>query len=227
MAQVTCLHIFQYSGWSTKFWAFKMMQFAHPHLQQIDGLEFYKLMGSGKDFGFNPLPDWSTYALLSVWENETKANTFFDSSELFQRYKNKCSDITCHYMTCIKTHGYWSKKQPFQEVELDPNSNKKIGVITRATIKKRHLLRFWKYVPTSTYALKNNPNLLYTKGIGEVPIVQMATFSIWKNMEAIKEFAYKGKHHREAIQMTKKYNWYKEEMFSRFEIYKTKSLLME
>jgi hypothetical protein len=64
-----------------------------------------------------------------------------------------------------------------------------------------------------------NPDLLYTKGIGEVPIIQMATFSLWKNMDAILNFAYKNEYHKKAIALTKSYNWYKEEMFSRFIVY--------
>ncbi|MEM9544961.1 MAG: DUF3291 domain-containing protein [Bacteroidota bacterium] len=224
MAQVTCLQIFKYEGIRNKVWAFTMMQFAHKHLTKAEGLEFYKLMGSGKDFGFNPLPDWSTYALLTIWENEDKAKTFFNSSELFEKYAFHTVNITTYYMRCIKSHGYWSGQAPFSIVKFSENPNHPIGVITRATIKKRYLLKFWNYVPHSTKALKSNVDLLYTKGIGEVPIIQMATFSLWKNMEAIKAFAYQNEHHRKAVQMTKKFNWYREEMFSRFEVYSITNL---
>ena len=63
--------------------------------------------------------------------------------------------------------------------------------------------------------------MIYTKGIGEVPVVQMATFSLWKNFNAVKEYAYKSKQHKEAIRKTRKNNWYKEELFSRFHPYKS------
>lgn len=221
MNQVTCLQLFQYDGFSNKVWAFIMMQFAHKRLANIDGLQFYKLMGSGKGLGFNPLPDWSTYALLTVWENEKKANDFFEGSILFEKYRMKATTIQTHYMRCIKSHGVWSGQSPFDVGQIDVESQNPIGVITRATIKKRHLIKFWNYVPTSTLALKNNADLIYTKGIGEVPILQMATFSIWKSMDAIKKFAYKSEHHKKAITLTRRHNWYQEEMFSRFEIYKT------
>jgi heme-degrading monooxygenase HmoA len=203
-----------------------MMQLAHKHLTNVEGLTFYKLMGSGKGIGFNPLPDWSTYALLTVWEEESFAKDFFTTSHLFDLYKGKASSIKCHFMTCIKSHGKWSGHNPFQICDIEKASPLPIGIITRASIKKRHLLKFWNYVPHSTKALKNNPNLIYTKGIGEIPIVQMATFSIWKNMDAIIQFAYKDQHHKKAIALTKKYDWYKEEMFSRFEIYDTRELIL-
>ena len=63
--------------------------------------------------------------------------------------------------------------------------------------------------------------MIYTKGIGEVPVVQMATFSLWKNFNAVKEFAYKSKEHKEAMRKTRKNKWYKEELFSRFHPYKS------
>jgi hypothetical protein len=43
---------------------------------------------------------------------------------------------------------------------------------TRATIKWNW---FWKYVPTSEEGLDGNEGLIYTKGLAEVPIIQMAT----------------------------------------------------
>jgi len=197
-----------------------MMQFAHKHLAQVDGLTFYRLMGSGKGLGFNPLPDWSTYALLTVWDEEEKANHFYEESELFKLYNQHASSISTYYMTCIKSHGLWSGLTPFNITQHSGNPDNPIAVITRATIKKRHLLKFWNYVPHSTKALKSNPDLIYTKGIGEVPIIQMATFSLWKNVEAIQSFAYRNEHHKKAIALTKKHDWYSEEMFSRFEVYK-------
>ena len=143
MAQVTCLQLFEYNGLKQKVWAFSMMQFAHKHLANVNGLQFYKLMGSGKDFGFNPLPDWSTYALLTVWEDEEQANRFFHLSELFVNYKQRASSIKTHYMRCIKSHGLWSGQNPFQIHDMEKESNYPIGVLTRASIKKRDLFRFW------------------------------------------------------------------------------------
>jgi hypothetical protein len=48
----------------------------------------------------------------------------------------------------------------------------------------------------------------------------MATFSLWKDFESVKQFAYKSKQHKEAIK-TREYEWYSEELFSRFQPYKS------
>jgi hypothetical protein len=49
----------------------------------------------------------------------------------------------------------------------------------------------------------------------------MATLSVWKGEEGIKDYAYRNRGHRRAIELTRKYDWYSEELFSRFQIYKS------
>ena len=177
-------------------------------------------MGSGKD-GFNPFPDWTVYGLLQTWENEQDANTFFEESQLMKRYKSRASEHISVYLKNIKSHGSWSGKNPFKKSDSLSSDNPFIAVITRATIKKRLLFKFWRYVPTSQKSLKGNSGLIYTKGIGEVPFLQMATFSIWKDKESLFNFAYGSKEHKKAITETKRLDWYKEELFSRFQPYKS------
>lgn len=197
------------------------MQFAHKPLQKTQGQSFYKLMGSGKDLGFNPWPDWSVYSLLQVWENEAAADQFFQTSPIFKKYENQASTIWTLYMRNSKAHGAWSGANPFTvSTSLDKNILP-VAIITRASIKVSKLAKFWSYVPTSEKPLKSNKELLYTKGIGEAPIIQMATFSLWSSMEAMKAFAYGSKEHQEAIHKTRKLNWYKEELFARFQPYKS------
>jgi len=196
------------------------MQFAHKDLSKVEGQSFYRLLGSGKGLGFNPLPDWSTYCLLQVWDSEAAANEFFSSSNIMQRYKNQSAELLTLYMKNISAGGTWVGKNPFEKAaDLDPAQP--IAVITRATIKLNWLLRFWKYVPTSHETLAGNEGLIYTKGVGEVPIVQMATFSLWKDFESVKKFAYNSTQHQEAIRRTRKNDWYKEELFARFQPYKS------
>lgn len=220
MSQITTLTFFKYSTLPAKLWAFGMMQFAHKPLVKQEGLLHYKLMGSGKD-GFNPFADWSVYALLQVWESEQAADLFFDTSELFKRYTDKTEQRFTLYLRNIKAKGTWAGVNPFvpsNEINID---NPYIAVITRATIKPKMLFTFWKHVPASQAPLKDNKGLVYTKGIGEVPFVQMATFSLWKDKESLMDFAYKSREHVKAIATTKALDWYSEELFSRFEPYRS------
>jgi len=218
--QITTITLCSYTGIKNKLWAFGMMQFAHRHLKDIKGLSFYKLMGSGKGLGFSPFPDWGMYCLLQVWDSEKDALDFAEKSALIKKYEDHTLECAMIFMKNIKAHGKWSKTEPFITSDNLDKTNSLTAVITRATIKTKFIWKFWKYVPTSQRPIKNAKGLLYTKGIGEVPIKQMATFSIWNSENDIKRFAYRSEEHKKAISMTKEFDWYSEELFARFQPYK-------
>ncbi|AUC79355.1 DUF3291 domain-containing protein [Nonlabens sp. MB-3u-79] len=217
--QITTLTFFKYPSLQQKLWAFGMMQFAHAPLKKVKGLEFYKLLGSGKK-NFDPLPDWGVYGLLQVWDNEASAKDFFAEAKLYKRYVNHSAQQLTFYLKSIKAHGQWSKQNPFESSDLLDENNEMIAVITRATIKLRMLKKFWDYVPISQKDLVDNPSLLFTAGVGERPVTQMATFSLWEDARALKKFAYRSQNHRHAVQQTQALQWYKEEMFTRFQPFK-------
>ena len=217
--QITTITLFRYNNFRQKLWAFGMMQFAHRHLAKVKGQQFYKLMGSGKGLGFNPLPDWSVYCLLQVWDRHDHAVKFFKTSELANEYRSHAIEVCTIYMRTIQSQGFWSGIEPFGEGCSVTPAKSHIAVITRATIKFSKFYAFWHYVPTSQKPLKNAEGLIYTKGIGEVPVKQMATFSIWRDMECLRKFAYQSDEHQKAIQMTRRLGWYSEELFARFQPY--------
>lgn len=219
---IATLSFFRYGGLRRRAWAFGQMQFAHRPLRTTKGLQFYKLLGSGRGLGFNPLPDWGVYALLVVWENETAADNFFAEAPVFQRFKAHSNEQWTLYLKPMKAKGAWSGGNPFEPFsELDV-ANPLVAVITRATIRASKLWHFWRYVPTSQRPIQaGTPGLLFTKGIGEVPFLQMATFSLWESQEALANFAYRSTEHQVAIQKTRQLDWYKEEMFVRFQPYRS------
>lgn len=225
MTSITTLTFFRFPSLKSKLWAFGQMQFAHFFIAKSPGLFFYKLMGSGKDKGFSIFPDWGVYAFLGVWENEQAANDFFNHSPIYKRYQKRSSEQWTIFMKPIQTKGLWAGGNPFiPSLSLDAN-NPLIAVITRATIKPNKLFKFWRFVPKSQQPIQRGcAGLIYTKGVGEVPLIQMATFSIWENVEALKNYAYNSAEHREAIKKTQQINWYKEEMFTRFQPYKTQGI---
>jgi len=222
--QVTTITFFKYTNRKDKLWAFTMMQFAHKALSNIKGLQFYKLMGSGKGLGFNPLPDWSVYSLLQVWESEQAALTFFAQHQLVSKYQNHAHELWTIYLKNVSSVGEWSGLNPFKKSVLLDEQNTMLAVITRATIKVNKLYTFWRHAKIAQKPIKNANGLIYTKGIGEVPLIQMCTFSIWENSGALKQFAYKSEEHRLAIKKTRALQWYKEELFARFQPYKSVGL---
>lgn len=219
MTQITTLTILNYQGFADKFWALTMMQFGHSYMKSVKGQTFYKLLGSGKE-NFNPFPDWNVYAVLQVWEDKSFAEDFFKTHKLSLLYQEHADKMEVLYLESIQARGLWNGKNPFQSSvkPKDIGEEDQIAVITRASIKTNMLLKFWKFVPESQKPLENAEGLLYTKGFGELPFVEMATFSIWKNIEDLQTYAYQSHEHIKAIQKTRKLDWYSEELFSRFRL---------
>ncbi|WP_338374245.1 spheroidene monooxygenase [Marivirga tractuosa] len=194
------------------------MQLLPPHLAKIKGCEFVKLLGTGSGFGFSLWPDFSTYALLMKWKDENQAEDFFQNSNEFNELKSKSNSIETHYLESLGAHGSWYGENPFPE--KGTYNGGQIAVITRARINIHKLPRFWQFVPKASKAIENAKGLITTKGIGEWPLIEQATFSIWENEQAMKEYAYADTH-KEIIGKVKKENWYKEELFSRFNYIKS------
>ena len=214
MRQVVYLHFFSYS--KHRFWAFTQMQLAHAGLQQCKGLQFYKMLGTGAGAGFSLRPDFSTYALLTVWDTEQCKVKAFNKAAVLQAFFDRSAEQRIFSLSPIHTHGNWSGQSPF-EVQK-PLGDKPIGVITRATLNPNRLLDFWRHVPQASRAIKQAKGVGFFKGIGEWPFVQQATFSVWESAEAIRTFAYVSQAHASIVKKTRQRKWYKEDMFNRFEV---------
>ncbi|MEC7568408.1 MAG: spheroidene monooxygenase [Bacteroidota bacterium] len=192
------------------------MQRAHAGLQQCKGLQFYKMLGTGAGAGFSLRPDFSTYALLTVWDTEQCKLKAFDKAAILQAFFDRSAGQRIYSLSPIHTHGNWSGQSPF-EVQK-PLGDKPIGVITRATLNPTRLLEFWRHVPQASRAIKQAKGVGFFKGIGEWPFVQQATFSVWESAEAIRTFAYVSQAHASIVKKTRQRKWYKEDMFNRFEV---------
>jgi len=188
--------------------------------RKVAGLRIAKLLGSGAGNGFSIKPNWSVYSLLLVWENEQAAERFFADNPWWQQNRQYTSEIFTVFMRTAMVHGQWAGEHPFQ-VTTPLNLTQPLAVITRATIKTRYLLNFWRFVPSVSASIENRPGRLLSVGVGEWPIFMQATFSLWQSGQAMLDYAYHNAHHREVIQRTRELGWYKEELFARFHPYKS------
>lgn len=213
---MTTISFFKYK--KNKYWAFTQMGLASSVLKSSPGILFFKLLGTGAGDGFSLLPDFSTYSILCVWEKESDALNFINKSDHSKSISQKAFSREDFFMKTIKSHGKWDGKAPFTPSQLDVNKDNKIGILTRANLNSSRLLEFWKSVPKASRAIKEAKGVEWFKGVGEWPLIQQATFSVWDNIDSVKKFAYDKGAHSEIVRKTKQRNWYKEDLFARFEI---------
>jgi hypothetical protein len=190
-------------------------------------ISFYKLMGTGKNGSFDIHPDWNQWVVLIVLNEEFWMMNEETKNRKLQNIKGKFINFYLKLFRCktetivlkpLVSHGTWDKKFCFGKDLSTKESNGKIAVLTRASIRLNRLKHFWKHVPLVNEKMNENSGLIYSIGMGEIPFIKQATLSIWQDVASMKNFAYQQKEHVEVIQKTRKENWYSEEMFTRFEV---------
>jgi heme-degrading monooxygenase HmoA len=225
MSQTVIISFFKYQGRKNKWQALGRM--GRPPLldKDIEGLTFWKALGSGSGNGFSIWPDWATFGLLTVFNSEEDANNFLNS-EVITAYTETTINYSHVIMKSIKAHGQWSKQEPFIST-IKYDASKPIAVITRATIKPKLAYKFWRYVPAVSKSMDGHKGLIYSKGIGEWPIFMQATFSFWETGDDMMAYAYKNEKHADMVKKTRELGWYSEELFSRFHVIEVKGDLID
>jgi hypothetical protein len=184
-------------------------------LRRLNGVHFAKMLGTGKGETFTPRDaDATRWGALVVIESSQLAA--LDTSMLVKRWRANSVDEVRYLVDPISSHGLWAKKNPFDYVKSTGEGE--VVAITRARIKWAQNFRFWRAVPPVTSSLHSSPGLLNTIGIGEAPIGLQGTFSHWRSGADLRNFAYKGAAHQEAIAATERHAWYAEELFARFSV---------
>lgn len=185
------------------------------HLKGNPTIPFFKLLGTGTGERFTPRDaNPHRWGLLVTGSQSALAD--FDDSKLVRNWRSVAKSEYSALLRPLSSHGKWSGKKPFEVETLDWNGP--VIAITRARIKWRQNLIFWRSVPRVTASLHASPGLRFALGIGEAPIGLQGTFSSWESAADLREFAYKSAPHLAAIAKTKEINWYSEELFARFAI---------
>jgi hypothetical protein len=184
-------------------------------LKRLPGVSFVKLLGTGKGESFTPKDaDPYRWGALVTIQKDNLDN--LDKSKVIRGWQKIAKKEYRAILKPISVHGLWSGKQPFEVEKFDWNG--KIAAITRARIVWRKNLIFWRAVPPVTISLHQSPGLINAIGIGEAPIGLQGTFSLWESAAQLRDFAYKGQAHTQAIKATEENKWYSEELFSRFAV---------
>jgi hypothetical protein len=184
-------------------------------LRRFSGVRFAKMLGTGKGETFTPRDaDATRWGALTVIDS-SKLEAL-DSSKIVKRWRKNSDGEVRYLVDPISSHGLWAKVNPFDY--LKSVSDGEVVAITRARIKWAQNVRFWKAVPPVTSSLHSSPGLINTIGIGEAPIGLQGTFSHWRSGADLRNFAYKGAAHQEAIAATERHAWYAEELFARFAV---------
>lgn len=213
--QVVSISFFRFGGAMARLWAFTQMGVARIALARAEGMNFWKLCGSGVGEGFTPLPNTGVYAILAAWDDQPTAQRQIAALGVFKAYRKRANECWTVFLAPSSSRGSWSGVQPFDA--WADTDGAPIAALTRASIRPRAMMRFWGKEPPISKAIGANDSVLFKIGIGEAPLVRQVTFSIWPDASAMAAFARSGPH-AEAIRAVREGDWFSEELYARFRV---------
>ena len=219
--QTVTLSLFRFDTVLARLWVLGQMGAARFVLPRLDGLQFWKLCGSGTGEGFTPRPNWGTWAILCAWDSRDLAEAGL-ARKPFTSWRAKADESCTLFLEPYAARGQWAGVAPFAPEGPGPEDGP-IAAMTRATVKPAHALRFWGRVPDISARVGSDPNVIFKIGIGEVPLLHQVTFSVWPDADAMAAFARRGAH-AAAIQAVRDQGWFNEELYARFRVSGTQGI---
>jgi heme-degrading monooxygenase HmoA len=200
-----------------KWWAFRQMGLARQYFKEQPDMCFGEMLGTGKGRGFSMWPDFGRYAFFTSWNSAESAAAFIRESDLYKAVRARSEEVYTLQLLPILSKGCWQGKTPFEPVcSFTEDYEGPVVALTRARIRLNKAFEFWQNVPAVSRETGEAEGLLAQTGVGEMPLIQQGTVSIWSSESSLKAFAYGMHKHKEVVHKTRSRNWYSEELFARF-----------
>lgn len=210
------VRLYLFSGARSSVW--KLLQCfgrLRMELGRMKELHFARAMGCGRGIGFSMLPDLTRYAVLVAAGDE--ALDAFEQSRPMRGLSNHAQSLEIYDLLPLRGHGLWDGVAPFENTEA-PVVDAPLAVITRARIPLRAIPAFIRHSQHATASLAAAPGRIFSLGMGEIPFIRQATFSVWADVDSMERFAYGNNKHRAAVTATRKRKLFGEELFWRFAV---------
>lgn len=194
-------------------------------LKKAPGLLFAKMLGTSSGTTFLPQDaDLGVWGLFTVWDGATAAQQFDAEHPVVRSWRKRSLEEARFVLSPIRWKGEWAGSRPFgadsskhDRGQVNPDG-RPVAVLTRAKIRPSKLVTFLRAIPPVAADAHKVSGSLLRIGIGEAPIGLQATFSVWTDVSAVENFAYRRDAHREVVRQTASQGWYSEELFVRFAV---------
>lgn len=198
---------------ASRLWGWSRIVRGPRALEDIPGLLFSKVLGSGFEGGFGLRPSPSRQGVFALFESFQTAQDFIDHSPLVRAYQERSQEFCWATLKTFSCRGSWDGVG-FQ-VNMEPPIKGPVAALTRASIKFSKAHAFWRHAPPSQTSLEVAQGCQLAVGLGEAPFLRQATFSLWDGLAEMNAYARTGSH-LEAIQAAQQHGYFSESMFARF-----------
>lgn len=186
-------------------------------LPRVEGLAFWRLLGTGKGDRTGSGVEPTRTAMFAVWDDESDLDVFLADHRVARRWE-RASEHWNVRLRSLGGHGTWRGFDPLAGLDAGAGGGP-VAIITRADVRFRSWKAFGAASKVVDDELHRSAGLIDVVGIGEAPVGRLATFSLWESLGAARTFAYAMPDHVEVVRRTRDEDWYAEEMFATFEPY--------
>ena len=216
MARIASFHLVSES-WLRAPLAMGRLGTDRIRLARVPGLEFWRLLGTGRGDDTGMGVDPRRTAVFAVWADESALDDFLTTHPIGRRWA--ALDEAWHVrLRALGGHGTWRGVDPLDGLDAGSAAGP-IAILTRADVRPSAWRTFGRAGRVVDDELHRADGLIDVVGIGEAPIGRLATFSLWESLAAARAFAYSMPDHVEVVRRTRAEGWYSEELFARFEPY--------
>lgn len=200
-------------------WGWLRLMAGPSALRDTAGLGFAKVMGSGQGGGFSLRPSASHQGVLASFDTWDHASDFMRGPWV-KAVRERAKESWVGIFSVQSARGEWDQQawNPTTDAAVQgcPTvASTALGVLTRASIRPAKAMAFWRYAPAAQSDLDRADGCQLAMGLGEAPLLRQCTFSVWRDAQAMRDYAHH-QAHQQAIQAAYKHQFFSESLFVHF-----------
>jgi hypothetical protein len=187
-------------------------------VSQAPGCVLGKVLGTSRAGTTRTSADLRRWAIFAVWESNTARSVFVRESPVLRRWRSAASSLQSWDLEPVRSKGLWGGVNPFPDLPEVTDVTAPVAVLTRASVRPQRWWPFMRSAGRVDDALQQAAGCDLALGIGEWPVGEQATFSLWNSADDIDGFAYNNEVHSDVVRRTFAGRWYSEMLFTRFRV---------